>query len=451
MQLFETENYRTPFTEAPVLSNTDKLFVEVKMVGPDNAKIQLVNCWATPFGGLSQEELADYRFDIVKDYCVTDQASDSIAARITKNGESHSSQYEANVFKYSKEINTDKVYLHCNVKVCFDDNSKCDLTNGFCPSANGNGRRKRRSLLDSAELALDPSITTVHAGPFTLLSDDAYMVEGIVSEQKVLEMDRFEIIEKEQSNNKMLFGLPIMFIYCFVAIIVIIIALIFGIIFLVLRRKESNKKVRNEIKTMQIVDATQAGGKGGSTFVVTSNNGKTVLNTKSGAAGTTQPGRGSTSGKISTIPTLIATHRNMNIHNNNTQQYKVRPPPNAICSSAASDYSKSSTHHTIMEHSHAATAYLPDKSERTNSLTSSKHITFQHNLAFSHDGSTDDTSVPGTSRTPSHVSDKSDRPIVAKYKEDNYPNYNNLISQYGNSSPSERRSERSSRHDRDLS
>jgi hypothetical protein len=131
MQLFETENYRTPYTAAPILTNTEKLFVEVKMVGPDDAKIQLVNCWATPFGGQSEEEIEEYKFDLIKDYCVTEEASDTVAANIIKNGMSHSSQYEANVFKYNQEVGTDKVYLHCNVRVCFDNDSKCDLTRGF--------------------------------------------------------------------------------------------------------------------------------------------------------------------------------------------------------------------------------------------------------------------------------------------------------------------------------
>lgn len=243
MQLFETNQYRTPYTEAPTLTNTEKLFVEVKMVGPDDAKIQLVNCWATPFGGQTQQELDEYKFDLIEDYCVTEEASDTVAASINKNGRSHSSQYEANVFKYNREVGTDKVYLHCNVRVCFDDNGQCDLTRGFCDN---NRRRKRRALSDDVEIALDPSITTVHAGPFRLLNDEAYLIEAQNSLEKLeFNLQQFELIEREESKKRLenqLFGLPLMFVYSFIAILIIIVVLSCGIVFLVVKRKRETQK-----------------------------------------------------------------------------------------------------------------------------------------------------------------------------------------------------------------
>lgn len=430
MQLFESENFRTPFTEAPILTNTEKLNVEVKMVGPDDAKIQLVNCWATPYGGQTQGEIDNYKFDIIKDYCITEDASDSIAANIIKNGKSHSSQYTANVFKYNEEVGTDKVYLHCNVRVCFDDNSKCDLSRGFCD----NNRRRKRGLAESAEIALDPSITTVHAGPFTLLSDDAYLVNG--NEQtlldRTLELARYEIIESQDTQNKLIFGLPIMFIYCFIAIIIIIVALIFGIILLVIKRKQQTKKAQenNNIKQNSIKVIENSNGQ---TFVVTTSNNnnksnipalpnKTLIHTIPQTIISTLPGGTNSSMKSSIgVPSIdnIGSIKSNNSHHKNEECSR---------SNADSDRFSRSTHHTTHTNVTHSTNYNDTASAASRSNT----------VASSMINSLDDS--PQASRTPSHASLNSNntnndqRPIVAKVRQDSYyrlqGHQNNLINAY---------------------
>lgn len=145
MQLFDSPNFRTPFSEAPILKNTDKLYVQVKMIGPESSSIQMLNCWATPFGGLTDNELNNYRFNIIEDYCVTNEAKNSIAAKILRNGRDQTGQYEANVFKYRKEVLSDRVYLHCNVKVCFNKMQKCDVAEDYCAAENPFSRKKERN------------------------------------------------------------------------------------------------------------------------------------------------------------------------------------------------------------------------------------------------------------------------------------------------------------------
>ena len=444
MQLFETENYRKPFTEAPILENTDKLYVEVKMVGPSDASIQLVNCWATPFGGVSQEEIDDYRFDLIEDYCVTEEASDSVAAQIIKNGQSHSSQYEANVFKYSQEVDTDKVYLHCNVRVCFEENGRCDVTTGFCDGI-GNSRKRRSAnpgltgnhKLDSAELALDPSITTVHAGPFTLKSNDAYLVESIKQLERSLEMATIDIIERQEAeNNNELFGLPVMFIYCFIAIIVIIISLIFGIIFLVLRRKQSNKKQQKVIteNTLKVIEEANNQAKA-TTYVVTQNSATGGLNTSKVAV----PQVIHTNIPV-TIPGALPVASGVNGRQHREHRREQRQPRHANHqddrhSDTDSDRFSRSTHQTNLPHSTIANSYTTssDQSERA---------------AYAESQHTDVSSVPGTSRSSSHKSVNSEsRPaIVAKVRQDSYQRIqghnNNLTNAYNQQRKSKSQGER---------
>lgn len=441
MQLFETNNYRTPFTEAPTLSNNDKLFVEVKMVGPSDATIQMVNCWATPFGGQSQNELQNYRFDIIKDYCVTNDASNSIAANILKNGESQNSQYEANVFKYNKNVGTDKVYLHCNVRVCFKDTQQCNVLNeGTC---NQNGRRKRRDL--EAELALDPSITTVHAGPFTLLSDDVYQVIGDQLNSE-LEMARYELeIENlhnnnglgYSNNNKEMFGLPLMFVYCFIAIIIIIISLIFGIIFLVIKRKNSAKQSAD--KTVRIIEQSN-----GQTFVVSAN-GKQILSTVEKKI---EP-----PAKIIQNHNTLAASGHQNVVLSNVQQlvnttattpsqmfHSPRSPNNHRILLPSTGLSEVDRQNSRMTHQ----TYLPqsDESERTHSIASSKTLHTQQTFAgdcstSSESGGTRSMFDGATSRSPSHHSQVpiANNPVaVAKVRQDSYyrlqAHNNNIVNAY---------------------
>ena len=457
MQLFETNNFRTPFTEAPTLSNNDKLFVEVKMVGPSDATIQMVNCWATPFGGQSQNELNNYRFDIIKDYCVTEDASNSIAANILKNGESQNSQYEANVFKYNRNVGTDKVYLHCNVRVCFKDNQQCDIVGqpSFCESGGKKRRRRRRRRDLDAELALDPSITTVHAGPFTLVSDDVYQV---VSDQlnSELEMARYELEIENQiinnnrrgiysNNNKEMFGLPLMFVYCFIAIIIIIISLIFGIIFLVIRRRNSAKQNALE-KTVRIIEQSN-----GQTYVVSAD-GKQILSTveqidSKNNQNSHQVNVSRNNSKIIPNHTTLAAsgHQNLILSQNPivnttaTQLYHAPRSPNAqhpriqILPTTLSEVDRQNsrmTHQTYLPHS--------DESERTHSIASSKTLNTQQTFA----GDCSTSSESGQSRCLSLSKDivgnnnnSNSNPVaVAKVRQDSYyrlqAHNNNIVNAY---------------------
>lgn len=458
MQLFETNNFRTPFTEAPTLSNNDKLFVEVKMVGPSDATIQMVNCWATPFGGQSQNELNDYRFDIIKDYCVTEDASNSIAANILKNGQSQNSQYEANVFKYNRNVGTDKVYLHCNVRVCFKDNQQCDVVGqpNFC---GGKRRRKRRDL--NAELALDPSITTVHAGPFTLVSDDVYQVIGEQLNSE-LAMAKYELEIENQiinnrkgiysNNNKEIFGLPLMFVYCFIAIIIIIISLIFGIIFLVVRRRSSAKQNALE-KTVRIIEQPN-----GQTYVVSAN-GKQILSTvEQNSSNQAQVSRNNSKIMPSHSTLAASGHQNNAVLSSvvNTASTQIMPQqlyhaprspgaqhPRIVLPTTLSETDRQNsrmTHQTYLPHS--------DESERTHSIASSKTLHTQQTFAGDcstssesgqsrclFEGVPNSVSVPSRSPSQNNHNNNNNNPVtVAKVRQDSYyrlqAHNNNIVNAY---------------------
>lgn len=243
MQLYKTAEYTTPYQKAPELSVTDQLYVEVKLVAaPQDAKVQLLKCWATPT--MNKEHSKNY--GLIDDGCVSTQAAGEAATTIIKNSVGHSARYESNVFKFAQ---FPRVYLHCDIKVCFDDGTgNCQMDE--CSTET---RRKRSLNMDGVEYA-DESVATVTLGPISL-EQEVYSVNIYEENAPTL---RFDIIEDE-GKAKTLFGLPMIFIYCFIAILVIIIGLIFGIVILVLRRRSA---AQQQEKALTIMDHN------GHTFII---------------------------------------------------------------------------------------------------------------------------------------------------------------------------------------
>lgn len=288
MQLYKSDAYSTQYTEPPVLKDTDQLFAEVRLVSaPDTAVIQIMSCWATPTG----DRFGAQRFPLIENYCVTDDAREQAATTVIKNGKDKTARYTSNVFKFPQQ---ERVYLHCHVRVCFKnmDSEQCLKTSradaiDTCPSSSeprrpdGNdedGSRKRRSISQSdVNHVTDDYGTTVSLGPVYLRSE-VYNIEqtnnrdvDLNRQNAILPNTEFEFHDTEQ-QAKTVFGLPMIFVYCFIAIIVIIIALVFGIIILVLRRRAAS---RQHEKTLQIMDSN------GQAFVIAPTNSSFTDNTDS--------------------------------------------------------------------------------------------------------------------------------------------------------------------------
>ena len=321
MQLYKTDNFQTQFTQPPVLKDTDQLFAEVRLVSaPEDATIQILSCWATPTG----DRFGPVRYKLIDNYCVTDDAKDQAATTVIKNGKDKTARYTSNVFKFVEE---ERVYLHCHVRVCFpslgEDCLKTDVSEKFdtCPTAeptrpdgtgggdqggtDGTGSRKKRSLSQSDvnhvtdEYSALNSInfnlvifdhiffeyffsislhgTTVSLGP-VYLRPDVFNVDQNVRnidlnrQNSILPNTEFEFHDNDAGVQKTVFGLPMVFVYCFIAIIVIIIALVFGIIILVLRRRAAS---RQHEKTLQVLDSN------GQAFVIAPTNSSFTDNTDS--------------------------------------------------------------------------------------------------------------------------------------------------------------------------
>jgi hypothetical protein len=239
------------------------------------------------------------------------------------------------------------------------------------------------------------------------------------------------------NNNKEMFGLPLMFVYCFIAIIIIIISLIFGIIFLVIKRKNSAKQSAD--KTVRIIEQSN-----GQTFVVSAN-GKQILSTVEKKI---EP-----PAKIIQNHNTLAASGHQNVVLSNVQQlvnttattpsqmfHSPRSPNNhriLLPSTALSEVDRQNsrmTHQTYLPHS--------DESERTHSIASSRTLHTQQTFAGDCSTSSESGGIRSmfegtTSRSPSHHSQVpiANNPVaVAKVRQDSYyrlqAHNNNIVNAY---------------------
>lgn len=143
--LYEDEAYTRPMSIHPSLEKGGLIRARVFLLNHINlAKLQLNRCWATPFADPNLEP-----FDLISDFCPLKE--NGANAKIIDTGVPHHATFESGIFKFDQ---SDTVYLHCHVKVCFRE---CDVD---CSDPES---RRRREL--SSPHGPD---TTISLGPIAV-------------------------------------------------------------------------------------------------------------------------------------------------------------------------------------------------------------------------------------------------------------------------------------------
>jgi hypothetical protein len=159
--LYEDEEYTKPMSLHPSLEKGGLIRARVFLLNHINlAKLQLNRCWATPFADPNLEP-----FDLISDFCPLKE--NGANTRIIETGVPHHATFESGIFKFDQ---SETVYLHCHVKVCFRE-CNVDCSDPY---------RSRREI--SSPLGPD---TTISLGPIAVPKDAPIEIKEVLVEQKL--------------------------------------------------------------------------------------------------------------------------------------------------------------------------------------------------------------------------------------------------------------------------
>jgi len=148
MFLYKDNEYRKVYSLSPVLNQNSKLRVRVMLVlGPVFTKLQIVRCWGTPYIGSSSYHSNEYV--LIDNYCPAPEAKNAAKVSIISNGEHNYAVWESLTFRF---VESKYLYLHCNVRVCFD-NHKCSKN---CSKTDTKIRYKRKISNDDVIVSVGP-------------------------------------------------------------------------------------------------------------------------------------------------------------------------------------------------------------------------------------------------------------------------------------------------------
>uniref|UniRef100_F6W573 ZP domain-containing protein n=1 Tax=Ciona intestinalis TaxID=7719 RepID=F6W573_CIOIN len=224
MFMFTNSRYTTIYQTPPSLNMDDKIRVRVKLIqGPSFTKMQLYRCWGTP-SPLSSQPQQEY--ELINNFCPSPMSQEANVT-IVSNGDLAHATWESSVFRF---VNSTKLYLHCNVKLCFSG-APCVKT---CTGNTLN--RKRRDLgLDNAVVSLGP-INPSREVPIVMQQPPVYdVIMDDVTQQTM-------IVNRQREN--FLLGMPRTAVYITIGILVFI-SIVLAIVatICIVRRKRNSKRV----------------------------------------------------------------------------------------------------------------------------------------------------------------------------------------------------------------
>ncbi|XP_076818242.1 ZP domain-containing protein-like [Clavelina lepadiformis] len=221
MFLYKDDNYTSRYQNSPQMKMSDKLRVRVALLqGPPFTKMQVVRCWATP----DNDPLGKAaRYGLIRNHC---PVSRTVQVAVISNGEYEYSTWESNVFKF---VDFPNVYLHCNVKVCFDGPNCLRTCNQSGPY------RKRRDLSNDVVVSVGP-IWPDENVPAVLNDQDQMM--------KVAVTDATTASVPVETRTEFIFGMPKAAVFTIAAVIIITtIAFIISTAACVVRKKRTSKRL----------------------------------------------------------------------------------------------------------------------------------------------------------------------------------------------------------------
>jgi len=240
MFLYKDNEYRKVYNLSPVLNQNSKLRVRVMLVlGPVFTKLQIVRCWGTPYIGSSQHHSNEYV--LIDNYCPAPNAKNAAKVSIISNGEHNYAVWESLTFRF---VQSKYLYLHCNVRVCFD-NHKCSKN---CSQTSTNNRIKRRVSDDDVTVSVGP------IRPSNNVMD--IKVSGNVAKAKKdahFKMQPKNNYKVQRNNKKLLFsvyftivGIPLLLVLTFTTITCLLCKIYKSVM-------ESTSKYQDEVNSTKFV------------------------------------------------------------------------------------------------------------------------------------------------------------------------------------------------------
>lgn len=237
MRLFKNENFTDFYTDPPILSLEEVLYVEVNLERPLISDLSLMNsdivvvmekCWGTPVADRENS----MRYYMIQDGC---PVKGDTSLKIRSNGNSLQGKFDIKMFKFIGDDLND-VWLHCTVRAC--EASTPEACTPECDDLEGT--RKKRSTDGQSDTGKKLKYISLD---YTLLADLPIQRKRDAGE----ELDIMERIVISQGSVTVLTPGTISFtvMLCVVSLVVLL-AIVFGITCMAVRRRRQTMKALTE-------------------------------------------------------------------------------------------------------------------------------------------------------------------------------------------------------------
>lgn len=240
MRLFKNENYTDFYTEPPILSLEEVLYVEVNLERPLISDLSLQNsdivvvlekCWGTPVA----DRKNSMRYYMIQDGC---PVKGDTSLKVRSNGNSLQGKFDIKMFKFIGDDLND-VWLHCTVRAC-----EATTPDSCTPECNDNKDRKKRSADDQQNDAGNSGKKLKY------ISLDYELLADLPIQRKRENDGEIDIMERivfSQGSVTVLTPGTISFtvMLCVVSLVVLL-AIVFGITCMAVRRRRKTMKALTE-------------------------------------------------------------------------------------------------------------------------------------------------------------------------------------------------------------
>lgn len=238
MRLFKNENFTDFYTDPPILSLEEVLYVEVNLERPlisdvsmQNADIVVVmeKCWGTPVA----DRANSMRYYMIQDGCPV-QGDTSL--NIRSNGNSLQGKFDIKMFKFIGDDLND-VWLHCTVRAC-----EATTPDACIPDCSGTLAERKKRAADAESEDESKKLKYISLD-YTLLADLPIQRKRDYD----AELDIMERIVISQGSVTVLTPGTISFtvMLCVVSLVVLL-AVVFGITCMAVRRRKQTMKALTE-------------------------------------------------------------------------------------------------------------------------------------------------------------------------------------------------------------
>jgi len=233
MFLYKDASYLDIHAEPPTKNVSDTLYVRLVLAkSPENAVIQARRCWATPF----EDPEGPVQFTLIDDFCAAPVEDADPELSIAKNGVSNYAEWTSKVFQFSGDEFSERVYLHCIAKVCFEGDGQPSCNKVPCP----NGRKKRAAYGGVGALEDTSNEVRLSLGPI-IITKEVMQIAAQISQNPSLDFGQVADYEPVQPMDELTVMEPLIGGAIISALIIIILVLI-AIVVVVAKRKISESK-----------------------------------------------------------------------------------------------------------------------------------------------------------------------------------------------------------------